>query len=81
MGETAPIIMVGATFDMDYIPLSIFDKFMALPYHLFVLATQHSSPHAKEYALGTALVLISVVFLLNIAVFIVRYRLRKKKDW
>jgi len=81
MGETAPIIMVGATFYMDYIPLSIFDKFMALPYHLFILATQHSSPYAKEYAAGTALVLISVIFLLNIGVFIIRYRLRKRKDW
>jgi len=81
MGETAPIIMVGATFYMDYIPLSIFDKFMALPYHLFILATQHSSPYAKEYAAGTALVLIAVVFLLNIGVFILRYKLRKRKDW
>lgn len=81
MGETAPIIMVGATFYMDYIPLSVLDKFMALPYHLFILATQHSSPYAKEYAAGTALVLIFIVFLLNIGVFILRYRLRKKKDW
>jgi phosphate transport system permease protein len=81
MGETAPIIMVGATFYMDYIPLSVLDKFMALPYHLFILATQHSDPAAKEYAAGTALVLIALVFLLNIGVFILRYRLRKKKDW
>jgi len=81
MGETAPIIMVGATFYMDYIPLSVFDKFMALPYHLFIMATQHSSPYAKEYAAGIALVLIFIVFLLNIGVFILRYKLRKKKDW
>jgi phosphate transport system permease protein len=81
IGETAPIIMVGATFYMDYIPLSIFDKFMALPYHLFILSTQHSSPYAKEYAAGTALILILVIFLLNIGVFILRYNLRKKKDW
>src|SRR3989339_489811 len=59
MGETAPIIMVGATFFMGYLPTSPFDKFMALPYHLFILATQHSSPSAGEYAMGTALVLIA----------------------
>ncbi|MGV8086607.1 MAG: phosphate ABC transporter permease PstA [Candidatus Woesearchaeota archaeon] len=81
IGETAPIIMVGATFYMDYIPLSIFDKFMALPYHLFIMATQHSSPDAKEYAAGIALILILIIFLLNIGVFILRYKLRKKKDW
>ncbi|MBU1199683.1 MAG: phosphate ABC transporter permease PstA [Nanoarchaeota archaeon] len=81
MGETAPIIMVGATFFMAYLPTSVFDKFMALPYHLFILATQHSSPYSREYALGTALVLIVMVFLLNLGVFIIRYRLRRKKDW
>jgi len=81
MGETAPIIMVGATFFISYMPTSIFDKFMALPYHLFILATQHSSPFAREYALGTALVLIVLIFGLNFGMFIIRYRIRKKKDW
>lgn len=81
MGETAPIIMVGATFFMGYLPTSPFDKFMALPYHLFILATQHSSPLAREYALGTALILILLIFLLNSGAFVLRYRLRKKKDW
>ena len=81
MGETAPIIMVGATFFMGYLPTSPFDKFMALPYHLFILATQHSSPNAREYALGTALVLVALIFMLNLGVFVLRYKLRKKKEW
>lgn len=81
MGETAPIIMVGATFYMGYLPTSIFDKFMALPYHLFILATQHSSPYAREYALGTSLVLIVMIVALNMAAFVFRYKLRKKKTW
>jgi len=81
MGETAPIIMVGATFFMGYLPTSPFDKFMALPYHLFILATQHSSPYAREYALGTALVLIALIFMFNFGVFVLRYKLRRKKEW
>ena len=81
LGETAPIIMVGATFYISYLPTSPTDKFMALPYHLFILATQHSSPHAKEFALGTALVLISLTFIMNLGIFIIRYKLRKKKEW
>ena len=81
MGETAPIIMVGATFFMGYLPSSPFDKFMALPYHLFILATQHSSPYAREYALGAALVLVALIFMLNFGVFVLRYKLRKKKEW
>jgi len=81
MGETAPIIMVGATFFMGYLPTSPFDKFMALPYHLYILATQHSSPSASEYAMGTALVLIALIFMLNLGIFILRYNLRKRKEW
>lgn len=81
IGETAPIILVGATFFLSSLPSSPFDKFMALPYHLFILATQHSSPYAKEYALGTALVLIALVFILNLGIFFIRYNYRKKKDW
>ena len=81
MGETAPIIMVGATFFMSGLPTSIFDKFMTLPYHIFILATQHSSPNAKEYALGTALILVSLIFILNFGIFFIRYRMRSKKEW
>lgn len=81
LGETAPIIMVGATFYLSYLSFSPLDKFMALPYHLFILATQHSSPYAKQYALGTALVLIILLFSLNIGIFYLRYKLRQKKEW
>ncbi len=81
IGETAPIIMVGATFYISYLPTSPLDKFMALPYHLYILATQHSSPYAREYALGTSLVLIALVFIINSGVFVIRYNLRKGKEW
>ncbi|MFH1173600.1 MAG: phosphate ABC transporter permease PstA [archaeon] len=81
MGETAPIIIVGATFYMGYISFSPLDKFMALPYHAFILATQHADASAMQYALGTALVLILLTSLLNIGAFLIRHRLRKKKEW
>ena len=81
LGETAPIIMVGATFYISYLSYSPLDKFMALPYHLFVLATQHSSEYAKQYALGTAFVLIILLFSLNMGIFFLRYKLRQKKEW
>jgi phosphate transport system permease protein len=81
IGETAPIILVGATFYMDYVSFSPFEKFMALPYHLFVLATQHSSSFARTYAAGTALVLIILIFSINVWAFAFRHRLRMKKDW
>ena len=81
MGETAPIILVGATFYMPHLPSSIFDKFMALPFHLFVLATQHSSPNARSYAEGTAIILICLITLFNTGIFFIRHHLREKKAW
>jgi phosphate transport system permease protein len=79
LGETAPIIIVGATFYMRDLPDSITDKFMALPYHLFILATQHAHPQAREYALGTAATLVGVIFLLSVSAFLIRYYYRSKK--
>jgi phosphate transport system permease protein len=81
MGETAPIIVVGATFYMRGLPDSPFDKFMALPYHLFILATQHVHPQAQAYAAGTALVLVALIFIMTFTAMFVRYRFRKRKDW
>lgn len=79
MGETAPIILVGATFYLMTLPESLMDKFMALPYHTFILASQHASPDAPSYAAATAFVLIAVTFTLNFAVIMARYYYRKKE--
>jgi hypothetical protein len=62
-----------------YLPSSIFDEFMALPYHLFILSTQHHDIEGvRPLAYGTALVLIGLVFTLNIIAFIIRAKYRKR---
>ncbi|TSC58780.1 MAG: phosphate transport system permease protein [Candidatus Peregrinibacteria bacterium Greene0416_19] len=81
LGETAPIILVGATFYLTRLPTSPFDKYMALPYHTFILATQHSSPSAPAYAAGSALVLITLTFVLSIGAILLRLQFRKKRVW
>lgn len=81
-GETAPIILTGAAYFMPHLPSSVTDKFMALPYHLYILATQHEkTAEVKPLAYGTALVLIMLIFTLNLAAIIWRYNIRKKKAW
>jgi len=81
-GETAPIMFTGAAFYLPMLPKSLGDQFMALPYHLYVMATQHHSiSQVRPLAYGTALVLIILILLMNMAVFIWRFRLRRvKKD-
>jgi len=79
-GETAPILFTGAAFFIPFIPKSVFSQFMALPYHLYVMATQHHAiTKVRPIAYGTALVLIMVVFTMNLFAVILRYRLRKLK--
>ena len=77
-GETAPILFTGAAFYLPFIPKSLLNQFMALPYHLYVMATQHHSiTKVRPIAYGTALVLIVLIFAMNLFAVILRYRLRK----
>jgi phosphate transport system permease protein len=79
-GETAPIMFTGAAFYLPYLPKSLKDQFMALPYHLYVLATQHHSiTLVRPLAYGTALVLIGLVLGMNMIAIIIRYRLRRRR--
>lgn len=78
-GETAPILFTGAAFFLPFIPDSIFSQFMALPYHLYILSTQHSSiAQVRPLAYGTAVVLLLLVLLINLAAIIYRAKYRKK---
>ena len=79
-GETAPILFTGAAFYLPHLPKSLFDQFMALPYHLYIMSTQHHSiSKVRPIAYGTALVLIALVFTMNLFAIILRYKLRKVK--
>ncbi len=81
-GETAPIILTGAAFFLPALPSSLGDRFMAMPYHLYILATQHMSPaQVRPIAYATALVLIALVMALNLAAIVWRYRIRKRQIW
>ncbi|AZR74950.1 phosphate ABC transporter, permease protein PstA [Anoxybacter fermentans] len=78
-GETAPILFTGAAFFLPFLPDSITSQFMALPYHLYVLSTQHHSiMKVRPLAYGTALVLITLVLTMNLLAIIMRYRFRSK---
>ena len=78
-GETAPILFTGVFFYQRYLPTSMFDEFMALPYHLFILSTQHHDIEGvRPLAYGTALVLLVLVFALNMVAFYIRANYRQR---
>ncbi len=81
-GETAPILLTVAAFYLPKLPKSIFDQVMALPYHLYVLATQHPDiEKVRPLQYGTALVLLILVLGINLVAIILRIHIRKKYRW
>jgi len=79
-GETAPIMFTGAAFFLPLLPQSVFDQTMAMSLHLFVVSTQvPNMPEALPF--GVALVLISMVLIMNSLSIALRMYLRGKKKW
>jgi len=75
-GETAPILFTCAAFYMPGLPHSVLDQVMALPYHVYALATQ--VPGAPpELKWGTALVLLALVMAVNATAIVWRAQLRR----
>ena len=79
-GETAPIMFTGAAFFLPLLPQSVFDQTMALSLHLFVVSTQVPGM-PEQLPFGVALVLISMVLLMNSLSIALRMYLRGKKKW
>jgi len=79
-GETAPIMFTAAVFFTPTLPSSIFDEIMALPYHIYVLATAGTEIEATRHLqYGTALILIVLVLGLNLIAIIYRARLQSRR--
>ena len=79
-GETAPILFTGVAYSMPVLPDSIFDQFMALPYHLFILVTQHEGGESiRHMAYGTAISLLLLVACMSLFAILIRSYIRKKQ--
>ncbi|MDO8683084.1 MAG: phosphate ABC transporter permease PstA [Armatimonadota bacterium] len=79
-GETAPILFTAAAFYVPALPRSIFDPVMALPNHLFVLATQvPNAPPKVQW--GTATTLLVLVLGMNLVATLIRLRFRRSRKW
>lgn len=81
-GETAPILFTGVAFFWPVakpFPEVLTSQFMALPYHLFIMSTQHHEIiKVRPLAYGTALVLVALILLMNVVAIVLRYHFRKK---
>ena len=81
-GETAPIMFTAAAFFTAVLPKSVFDEVMALPYHIYVLATAGTRiEQTRPLQFGTALVLIALILSIDLVAIVLRGIVRRKKRW
>lgn len=77
-GETAPIMFTVAAFYLPFLPESIWDQAMTLPYHLYVIATQvPNMPRANMD--GTLFVLVFITVGFNLLGAYVRTKFNKQR--
>lgn len=73
IGETAPLLLTGAVFFSTKLPGSIFDPAMALPTHIYYLATAYGKD-AQWMAKGSSAFL--MIFVL--VVYLIAFQIRRK---
>ncbi len=80
IGETAPLIVVGALAYVAFVPHSVFDEFTVLPMQIFNWTSRPDAGFIRNAAAGI-IILLGITFFLNgIAVYL-RYRWQKKVKW
>ncbi len=73
-GETAPIMFTATVFSGIMFPSSFFEPVATLPTHILYLSFEATNQQALVNAWGSALVLLSLVFIMSIASLYVRWR-------
>ncbi|WP_322510026.1 phosphate ABC transporter permease PstA [Anaerolinea sp.] len=77
LGETAPLILVGASSLINKDPQSVFSFFTALPFQIYNW-TVRPQPEFRNIAAAAILVLLAVLLSLNTTAIVLRNRLSKR---
>ena len=78
-GETAAVMYTGSVFFTPKEGVSLFDPVMALPYHIYVLATSGTNIEAtRPLQYATSLVLVLLVLVMSSTAIIIRERVRSR---
>jgi phosphate transport system permease protein len=86
IGETAPILFTAAAIYKTRLPdtlgETLMSRTMALPTHIFYMATENPRGwEAKDLQFGAALVLLGLVLIMNLGAVVWRARVRRRKAW
>lgn len=80
IGETAPLIMIGALTYVAFLPETPMDPFTTLPIQIFNWASRPQEAF-QEVAAAGIIVLLIVLLLMNTIAVIIRNRTQKKYNW
>jgi phosphate transport system permease protein len=81
VGETAPLILIGAVTFVTFVPVNPFeDKYTVLPIQIYNWATRPQAAF-QEISAAAILVLLVLMFVLNLAAIILRARLSRTIQW
>jgi len=80
LGETAPIVMIGALSYVAYTPDGFLDSFTTLPIQIFNWASRPAAAF-HELAAAAIVVLLFVLFALNAIAVTIRHRSQRKVPW
>lgn len=79
-GETAAVMFTATVFYTPKLPDSVMSSVMALPYHMYVLATAGTEiEKTRPMQYGTGLLLVLLVFAMNLAAILIRDRMQKTR--
>ena len=80
IGETAPLIMIGALTYVAFVPESVMDPFTTLPIQIFNWASRPQAAFHEVAAAGIIILLIVLLFMNAVAIFLRNYT-NKKYDF
>ncbi len=80
IGETAPLIMLGALLFIPYVPESPFDRFTVLPIQIFNWVSR-PQPEFQENAAAGIIVLLIVLLGMNAVAIVLRNWFERKRSW
>jgi phosphate transport system permease protein len=76
IGETAPLLMVGAAGSLFRLPKGPLDRYSALPVEIYNYAKE-PDPHFQTVAAGGILILVVILLVMNATAIVIRNRYRR----